>query len=249
MNSLNENTCWFESWFDSPYYHLLYGNRDEVEAGNFIEVLSGFLKAKMGATALDLGCGKGRHAIALHRKGFDVTGIDLAEQSIVEAKQSEQEGIAFFVHDMRHPFMVNYFDFVFNLFTSFGYFSSQRDNSSVISAVKSGLKANGVFVIDFLNAELVKKNVQENNQGSVEAGGIIFHWQKRIENNFVIKDISFEAENKTYCFSEKVQLLTLEDFEKLLSPFFTIENIFGDYKLGKFDEQNSPRLILIARKK
>jgi SAM-dependent methyltransferase len=249
VKSPNHNPCWFESWFDSPYYHLLYGNRDQQEADNFINRLVDFLQPPAHARVLDLACGKGRHSIALHKKNLEVTGIDLSEKNIQAAKKSETEGLSFFVHDMRFPFMVNYFDYTFNLFTSFGYFSSYRENARVVSSVKSELKKNGIFVIDFLNAAMVKKYVEKTNSGTMEAGGITFHWKKRIENEIVLKDISFEAENKKFTFTENVQLLTLPDFEKMLAPCFTIEHIFGDYNLGKFDEENSPRLILIARKK
>jgi SAM-dependent methyltransferase len=249
VKSPGQDPCWFESWFDSPYYHLLYGNRDNKEAENFISQLVKFLNPPAHARALDLGCGKGRHSIALHKKGLDVIGIDLSEQNIADAKKNETEGLSFFVHDMRFPFNINYFDYTFNLFTSFGYFSSHRENANVVSAVKSGLKPNGIFVIDFLNAVYVKKMIAQKNEGSLESGGIVFHWKKRVENEIVVKDISFEAENKKQVFTEKVQLLTKSDFEKLLEPFFTIENSFGDYNLGKFDAENSPRLILVARKK
>jgi SAM-dependent methyltransferase len=228
---------------------LLYSNHDETEAEEFIENLLVFLNPQKGSLALDLACGKGRHAIALHKHGLDVTGIDLSEKSINEAKKHEGPGLSFAVHDMRQAFMINYFDYTFNLFTSFGYFSNQRDNASVIKAVKSGLKKGGVFVIDFFNSSFVKRQVETTHSGLIESGGIQFSWKKRIENNFVLKDISFEAERTNYFFTEQVQLLSLTDFEKLLSPFFIIENVFGDYKLGKFVEENSPRLIIIARKK
>lgn len=244
-----ENPCWFESWFDSKYYHLLYSKRDSTEAVTFIKRLTEFLHPAPGQFALDLACGRGRHSVALHEQGLDVTGIDLSEQSILEAKKKEAEGLAFFVHDMRHPFMVNYFDYTFNLFTSFGYFTSMRENEQVVHAVKTGLKKNGLFIIDFMNAELVRKSVAGNNSGEMKEGGIDFHWKKHIENNVVLKEISFEAENKKHHYTESVQLLTKSDFENLLSPYFSIENIFGDYQLGPFDVQQSPRLILIAKKK
>jgi SAM-dependent methyltransferase len=249
VKSHGHTPCWFESWFDSPYYHLLYGNRDEREAENFINRLVDFLQPSAHSKALDLACGKGRHSIALHKRNLDVSGIDLSEKNIAAAKENETEELSFFVHDMRFPFMVNYFDYVFNLFTSFGYFSSHRENNRVVASVKSELKKGGTFVIDFLNAAMVKKFVEKTNEGTMQAGGITFHWKKRIENEIVLKDISFEAENKKFVFTENVQLLTLPDFEKMLKPYFTIEHIFGDYNLGKFDEENSPRLILIARKK
>ncbi len=240
--------CWFESWFDSKYYHLLYSNRDTNEAQEFIGRLIDFLQPPANALALDLACGKGRHSIALHNKGLEVTGIDLSGQSIAEAKKREEEGLSFFVHDMRQPFMINYFDYVFNLFTSFGYFSNVRENGQVVKAVKSGLKKDGIFVIDFLNANLVRKLVEANHSGIVRESNIDFHWKKRIEHNVVLKEISFEAENKKFMYTESVQLLELADFEKLLAPFFTIEHIFGDYHLGKYDAATSPRLILLAKK-
>ena len=64
-----------------------------------------------------MACGKGRHAIYLNQKGYDVTGIDLSPQSIAIAKESENEKLHFAVHDMREVFQANTFDFVLNLFT------------------------------------------------------------------------------------------------------------------------------------
>lgn len=249
MYPTEKDQCWFESWFDSKYYHLLYSHRDTTEAEGFIDRIVDFLHPAAGARALDLACGKGRHSIALHKKGLEVTGIDLSEQSIRAAKQKETEGLSFAVHDMRQPLMVNYFDYTFNLFTSFGYFGSVRENEQVVKAVKSGLKPNGIFVIDFLNANVVRKMVERNNSGMITEGGIDFHWKKRIENNIVLKEISFHAEDKDHVYTESVQLLGMEDFQKLLSPYFTIEHIFGDYHLNKFDAENSPRLIILAKKK
>ena len=78
--------AWFKDWFNSPYYHLLYQHRDENEAEQFIKTLIGYLQPAKGATMLDIACGKGRHSMALAEMGFDVTGNDLSEASISEAK-------------------------------------------------------------------------------------------------------------------------------------------------------------------
>ena len=69
---------WFSSWFDSPYYHLLYASRDEQEAKHFIEALQAHLKIAAGAFVLDAACGKGRHAKMLQRHGMHVEGFDLS---------------------------------------------------------------------------------------------------------------------------------------------------------------------------
>ena len=76
---------WFKDWFNTPYYHQLYFKRDENEAAAFINKLIDYLKPSAGACMLDVACGKGRHSVQLASKGFDVTGIDLSEDSIDEA--------------------------------------------------------------------------------------------------------------------------------------------------------------------
>ena len=76
---------WFKNWFDSPYYHVLYKNRDKNEANVFIQNLVNWLQLDKSSTVLDLGCGKGRHAIELKKKYKKVVGIDLSKKSIDEA--------------------------------------------------------------------------------------------------------------------------------------------------------------------
>src|SRR5687768_8108297 len=82
---------WYETWFDSPYYHILYSHRDNLEASNFLNNLISFVKPSRGARILDVACGKGRHSIYLNDQGFDVTGFDLSEQSIEHNKPYENE--------------------------------------------------------------------------------------------------------------------------------------------------------------
>jgi hypothetical protein len=45
---------WFESWFDTPYYHLLYSNRDYTEAENFITKLTAELQLPTSSKSLIL---------------------------------------------------------------------------------------------------------------------------------------------------------------------------------------------------
>src|SRR3954468_19744054 len=104
------NAEWYVDWFNSPFYHLLYNNRNFTEANFFIDNLCTQLNLQPHAKLWDIACGKGRHAIALNKKGFDVTGTDLSVNSIAEASQSSNECLEFFVHDMRLPFRENYFD-------------------------------------------------------------------------------------------------------------------------------------------
>jgi 2-polyprenyl-3-methyl-5-hydroxy-6-metoxy-1,4-benzoquinol methylase len=110
---------WFKNWFDTTYYHELYKNRDTSEASLFIDKLVKKLNPTTDSKMLDIGCGKGRHAIQLANLGFDVTGIDLSQASIEEALKQEKDNLHFYQHDMRDIFWINYFDYAFNFFTSF----------------------------------------------------------------------------------------------------------------------------------
>lgn len=240
---------WFEEWFDSPYYHMLYANRSTTEADAFILNVHQLLQLPPGSKVLDLACGKGRHSKALAVQGYNVTGVDLAENSIMEAKKMESENLHFMVHDMRRPVAVNYYDAVLNLFTSFGYFSSPRDNMRTIDAVWSALRPHGIFLIDFLNAVKVQKAVEARPEGDVEAGTVHFRWKKTIEAGSVVKEITVTDGEKKSEFCEHVQLFTLNDFAGMLQEKFEIVNVFGDYNLATFDEANSDRLILSCRKK
>ena len=79
---MNDKKEWFTSWFDSPYYHNLYENRNNQEAADFVLHLIDLIQPKKESRILDVACGRGRHAIELSRLGYNVTGIDLSSESI-----------------------------------------------------------------------------------------------------------------------------------------------------------------------
>lgn len=239
---------WFSSWFDTPYYHILYKNRDYSEASLFIDNITRFLDLKPKVVCWDLCCGKGRHSIYLNKKGYRVIGTDLSASSICEAGKSANETLEFYQHDMRKLFRTNYFDVVFNLFTSFGYFEKREDDLHVFDSVQKSLKPNGLFVFDYLNADYVKRILTGKDSKTID--GITFNISKRIENNTVIKNIDFTDEGKDYHFEERVKLFDKSYFEGLAADCnLSILQTFGNYQLESFDRSTSPRLILVLQKK
>jgi SAM-dependent methyltransferase len=242
-----EGKDWFEEWFDSPYYPILYKHRDDCEAELFINNLVSKLKLRPGARVLDMACGRGRHSLYLNKKGFDVTGIDLSEQSIAEAKRKENATLSFFVHDMRKPYSVNYFDAVFNLFTSFGYFGSDKENRQVVASVQQALKKDGLFILDFMNVIKVLDTLVNEQEKTID--GISFRIRKAVEQGKIVKEISFEDKGKNYRFTERVQALTRHDLREYFeSCGLSLVHEWGDYELNDYDEKNSDRLILAGKK-
>jgi SAM-dependent methyltransferase len=148
VQSSPERSEWFASWFDSVHYHKLYGYRDETEAARFLDELIARLHPRWKARVLDLGCGAGRHSKYLASRGLRVVGMDLAAGSIREAKKSEQPGLRFLHHDMRVPFGRDAFDFVFNFFTSFGYFEKPGEHMTVVRNMATSLRQGGTLVLD-----------------------------------------------------------------------------------------------------
>jgi SAM-dependent methyltransferase len=239
--------AWYEEWFDSPYYHILYKDRNVKEAQAFIDQLLDVLELQPPGRVMDLACGHGRHSRYLAQKGFDVNGLDLSERSIQFAKVFESERLSFFKHDMRQPFRENYYDAIFNFFTSFGYFERKEDDLKALKNVAAGLKKHALFVLDFLNASLIRQELQEQTVKTVE--GIQFNITRSIRNDFVLKDIHFSHQGHNFFFQEKVRLLTLSAFKPLLEQAgLELFHTFGNYQLAPFDESKSPRLILIAKK-
>lgn len=236
---------WYASWFDSPFYHILYKDRDYNEAEAFMYNLTNYLNIPEQGEILDLACGKGRHSVYLNSIGYNVTGVDLSKNSIDFAKQFENETLHFEVHDMCKPYNKQ-FDGVFNLFTSFGYFDKEIDNLNTIKAIQADLNTTGFGVIDFMNTEFVIDNLVAEDVKTVN--GIDFLQKRRVENGYIIKDISFTAEGEYYEFQERVRAFTLADFETLFEQAGVyLLDIFGDYKLNKFYKNSSERLILIFK--
>jgi SAM-dependent methyltransferase len=238
---------WFEEWFDSPYYHLLYENRSEIEAVAFIKKISDALQIPSGSRILDAACGKGRHSRTLAKLGFDVTGIDLSPHSIQYAKEFESEHLRFALHDIREVYIAAGFDYVFNLFSSFGYCEDDKEDSAAMKAFAGNLKQGGTLVLDYINSEWAVKNMKPRE--IVQRGETQFHIQKRVENGFIKKKIEFLAGIENQSFEEQLKIINLFRFEQMMKEAgLQLKKTFGDYELNEFISASSPRLIMVAQK-
>ena len=240
---------WFKDWFNTPYYHQLYKDRDYTEAANFIDILLKKISPSPNSSMLDVACGKGRHSLQLANKGFEVVGIDLSHESIQEALLSEQSNLHFYEHDMRLPFWINYFDYAFNFFTSFGYFKSKREDENAIRSIAQSLKSNGVFVMDYLNVAYTESQIEHLSKKEIDQ--VEYTITKWHDEKFFYKKILIEDNNnnKNISFTETVSKYTLQDFIELFeAQGLKIKDVYGDYQLSKYNIEESPRLILVSHK-
>jgi SAM-dependent methyltransferase len=150
------DTPWYKTYFGEDYLYriepVLTSERTLKEVDGIVNLLA--LPAE--SRILDLCCGHGRHSIPLAQRGYQVTGQDLSEVFLREAKK---EALAKGVHvdwqhgDMRNIPFENEFDAVINIFTAFGYLENQDEDQLVLNQVSKALKPGGLLLIETLHRE------------------------------------------------------------------------------------------------
>lgn len=252
---------WFKEWFNTQDYLEIYKHRDKNDARKIVSLISRTVTLKKGAKVLDLACGNGRHSVLFASKGFDVLGIDLSPYLIKQAKQKlstdyfkYRNRLKFEIRDMRNIRHKNEFDLVVNLFSSFGYFDTDRENIKVITSIARCLKKNGFFFFDFLNARQLEKtlvplDITGRNQNMVVQ-------VRGITGGFVKKDILIFKNKRSSGhpvlnhFYEKIKLYSQDDFKKIFKKNgLKIIRTFGDYRGSRFKPDESERQIILAQKR
>lgn len=243
----NSQKEWFASWFDTKYYHILYKNRDYSEAQLFLDKLIAHLSPKESSRFLDLACGKGRHSVYINQLGFNVLGLDLSKQSINFAKQYESDSLKFDVHDMREVYPESQFDYIVNLFTSFGYFESDADSLRMLNSVYKMLRLSGTFILDFFNYKKIITDLVASESKVID--GVKFLIKRDYDGKFIKKVINFRDNAQDFEYIERVRAYKVNEFISFFeNNDFKLEKVWGDYHLNEFDEKTSPRAIFLLKK-
>jgi SAM-dependent methyltransferase len=242
---------WYAQWFDRSEYETVYAARNDAEAAAMIHRIVETTALPDGASVLDMACGRGRHARAFARLGYEVTGIDLSPRAIETARRiarQEQLDIDFREGDMRMAPCTECFDMVVNLFTSFGYFDDDADHLKSIDAMAEALTDGGWLVQDFMNVDQVVSDlvpVDERREGALRV--VQRRW---IEGPRLVKEITLrQAGSPDQVFQESVRLLRLSDFEEMYDAAgLEIKHVLGDVDGASYTAA-SPRMIMFAQTK
>ena len=239
---------WYRESFNQDYVRI-YQHRDKVEAESTVDRLIDVVSLPENPLCLDLCCGFGRHLSYLNKKGIPSYGIDLSEDLITEAVASTNIAGRVVRGDMRHLPFVSAFDFVFSFFSSFGYFSDDEENISVLKEINRVLKPGGGFLIDFLNSKSIKQNLKEDDHTEHQDFSVTQRRWINTDINTVEKELTVKgARRDTRTYRERVKLYDLEDFKRFCSVGgLSIVRTFGDADGNPFGD-DSNRLIMIGEK-
>jgi SAM-dependent methyltransferase len=241
-------SAWYEESFGKDYL-IVYQHRDMQGAYQEVRRMVEWLKLPKRSLILDLCCGMGRHSLALSDFGYRVTGMDLSEVLLDEAKKLDKDGKVRWIRgDMRRIPLETEFDAVVNLFTSFGYFEQDEENGKVLKEVERVLLPGGKFIIDFLNPEYVREHLVPRSER--QTGSLIIEEQRYIEDDTVNKRIFIREQGRPErVYNERVKLYSLRQFEQFIADAgLVIDRVYGNYDQSLYDEKQSPRMIITGHK-
>jgi SAM-dependent methyltransferase len=240
--------AWFEEWFDRDYV-LLYGHRDERDAEAGVRLALDLLQPASGAWVVDLGCGAGRHALALRRRGFEVVGVDLSPELLrLAAAEAHAAGVDLRLvrADLRRlPFTAR-FDAAVSFFTSFGYFDDPAEDAGALRSMVACLRLGGSLLMDVINPTYVRQTLEPSSHGT--CGDATFTAERRIEGDRVIKTITLTRPSGERTLSESVRLYEAPALAALASAAGLGQVAFRGSYGGEPLAPLSPRLILVGRR-
>jgi SAM-dependent methyltransferase len=204
---------------------------------------------------VDLGCGPGRHLSALHEAGRAPIGVDLSAPLLRSAARAlrEQNVVPELLRgDLRHlPLARGRFGLALSLFTSFGYFDSPAEDGRALAEAARVLRPGGFFVLDFLNAERVRRAGLGRSRREVGEYGVEEARRLSGDGRRVLKAVTVRnaGGGVVTSYQESVTLYGRDELHGLLSGAgFRVREEWGDYQGAPFDASGSPRLVLVSER-
>lgn len=138
----------------AKYYDQFYDDKDYQAESDYAQMLLKKYKAD-ARSILELGCGTGKHALALANRGYSVHGIDISEEMITKARQRMQQqsgGVSdqlqFEKADIRSYTTAQNFDAVISFFHVISYQTENEDILGTFHTARRHLDKDGLFIFD-----------------------------------------------------------------------------------------------------
>ncbi|MBI4609992.1 MAG: methyltransferase domain-containing protein [Candidatus Rokubacteria bacterium] len=238
-----------QRFFEEAWPKISQGFESEADAESEIQWILGHVQLAAGARVLDAPCGFGRHALALARRGYKVTGVDLSE---VELRRAHDRAAAAGLHldlvcqDMRAMDFSEEFDLALNLFSSIGYFSDEEDRQ-LLDRFCRALRPGGAFVLDTRNRDHYIRNYAEEETQLVPGGTVRITHRLDLATSRIRSEWRLQEENR-FLGETGLRIYSPHELYRMLRPerWSNVE-IFGGLD-GRPISFDSPRIVLVAWK-
>jgi len=236
-------------FFEESWPKISQGFESEAAAETEIEWILGHARPPAGARVLDAPCGFGRHSLALARRGFSVTGVDLSETELDRARQRAAGAglhLDLVLQDMRDMEFAGEFDLALNLFSSIGYFSDDEDRL-LLDRFCTALKSSGAFVLDTRNRDFFIHDVAPQETVRLAEGTV------RVKNRFDVRTSRIQQdwwleEQQRLLGQTELRLYSTHELLRMLRPErWSAVELFGGLD-GRPFLLDSPRIVLVATK-
>lgn len=208
-----------------------------------------------GMSILDIPCGYGRHSIELSKRGYKVIGGDINSFHLEKAKEAaKKEGvqISFNKLNMIDIAYSNQFDALINMFYSFGFFETDKQNERVLLNFYNALKIGGRFLMhtDVNIPRILSGKYKEDETRNLASGSqlrIIDKYNsetKRIEGTWIIKETNGIDVRKDY----SVRVYTKDEFTQMcLKVGFRDVEVYGDWDKAVYSEECEDMMVVATK--
>ncbi len=246
---------WYETAFGRDYLDR-YPHRNDAEARDDVDAIVRLLEPNPSHPLLDLGCGAGRHLVAFCRAGYRrLVGLDLSEELLAVARHRIAEAGCgkpdLHCLDMRRIPYKDHFGIAVSLFTSFGYFESDDENSEVLLAVHRALRPGGRFLLDTMNRawtieHLVPEEVIDLPGGTADVTRTLSEDGERVEKVVRITDPS---SSEVTVRRESVRMYAPEELVEMFARAgFADADVFGSLH-GDPPFPSAERTVVVGTKR